>query len=98
MVSRRAVRIDSLPRPARRQGRARRGTPFAPNQAGPSSDGGERMNVRHLTLTAGLLGLLSAAPAQNEPPPNPEGVEVLARGPVHEAYAEPTDPHPTAAP
>src|SRR5262249_59410253 len=27
-----------------------------------------------------------------------DGVEVLARGPVHEAYAEPVDPRPSAGP
>jgi hypothetical protein len=42
-------------------------------------------------LCASLL-LSSSGPseAQEAPPPNPLGPDVLARGPVHEAYAEPT--------
>src|SRR5438034_9399308 len=40
-------------------------------------------------------GQQAAAPAA-EPPPVPKGVEVLARGPVHEAFATPTsEPMPT---
>jgi hypothetical protein len=37
------------------------------------------------------------APAANDAPAQPEGVEVLARGPVHEAFAEPAirGPRPT---
>jgi hypothetical protein len=67
------------------------------------------MNVRRILLLATLIGLsafstgtlLSQNP--NQPPPLPvppplqEGVEVQARGPVHEAYAEPTAPRPTPA-
>src|SRR5947209_794952 len=35
-------------------------------------------------------------PTNQEPPPVPKGIEVLARGPVHEAFASPTaDPEPT---
>jgi len=46
-----------------------------------------------LLLGAGLLVQTSlrgqdAAPADDAPPPVPQGVEVLARGPVHEAFAE----------
>jgi hypothetical protein len=42
-----------------------------------------------------LHGQDSAAPA-DEPPPVPKGVEVLARGPIHEAFATPsTEPAPT---
>jgi hypothetical protein len=66
-----------------------------------------------LAATAlGLLLVLGAgARAQNEPPPPPQppsaqpadpqpeqGVDVLARGPVHEAYAEPTETRPEASP
>ncbi len=42
--------------------------------------------------------------SQDQPPPPPtppaaqEGVEVLARGPVHEAFAEPTEVRPQASP
>ncbi len=47
----------------------------------------------------GLAVLLTAwTPSRgNEPPPDPtpkDGVEVQARGPVHEAFAEPTDTRP----
>src|SRR5271166_3999150 len=54
-----------------------------------------------LLLGAGLLVQTSlrgqdAAPADDAPPPVPQGVEVLARGPVHEAFAELTaEPQPT---
>jgi hypothetical protein len=42
-----------------------------------------------------IKGQESAAP-KDEPPPVPKGVEVLARGPIHEAFATPTtDPVPT---
>ncbi len=46
-----------------------------------------------LLLGAGLLVQTSLrgqdpAPADDAPPPVPQGVEVLARGPVHEAFAE----------
>src|SRR5690349_21007860 len=34
----------------------------------------------------------------DEPSNQPEGVEVLARGPVHEAYAEPVGGQPQASP
>jgi len=48
-----------------------------------------------------LLAAWSAAPAQQNPAEDdeamPEGVEVLARGPVHEAYAEPAQFKPSAA-
>ncbi|MFL5246107.1 MAG: YXWGXW repeat-containing protein [Gemmataceae bacterium] len=55
-------------------------------------------------LIAVLIGLNERQPiqgqesaaAKDEPPPVPEGVEVLARGPIHEAFATPTtDPVPT---
>jgi hypothetical protein len=53
----------------------------------------------------GVLGLgavlLVGTPAQTEqppPPPQPEGVEVLARGPVHEAYAQPVTTQPEPGP
>src|SRR3954470_11863358 len=54
-------------------------------------------------LAAGLGGLAAcwfaadpAAARQDAGQPN--GVEVLTRGPVHEAYAEPTDPTPRPTP
>jgi hypothetical protein len=55
-----------------------------------------------LVIGTGCLGLVGLLPAQEkpaeppaeapaaEPPPVPKGVEVLARGPVHEAFATPT--------
>jgi hypothetical protein len=46
-----------------------------------------------------LVGLLLlASVAQADPPPLEEGVEVLARGPVHDAYAEPVSAAPSATP
>jgi hypothetical protein len=69
------------------------------------------MTVRSMNvwLLAGVLaagaGLVVSVKGQevsvtatvtNDPPPVPKGVEVLARGPVHEAFASPTtDPAPT---
>ena len=53
-------------------------------------------------VSAGLLvqttlrGQDAAPPADGPPPPVPQGVEVLARGPVHEAFASLTaEPQPT---
>jgi hypothetical protein len=64
------------------------------------------MNTRSVTAALGTfgLGLLLAWPvparAQDEPPPptSDQGVEVLTRGPIHEAYAEPVDSRPPPAP
>ena len=66
----------------------------------------EPRNPGTWSLLAGMLGLavLLAAkgPAQDEqPPPDPapqDGVSVLTRGPVHEAYAEPSETQPQASP
>jgi len=55
------------------------------------------------TIVVGLLFRVSVS-AQEVPPPPPvppagqEGIEVQARGPVHEAFAEPTDVRPQASP
>ncbi|HWG43353.1 MAG TPA: hypothetical protein VN688_11260 [Gemmataceae bacterium] len=57
------------------------------------------------TLLLGVL-LITQATAQEEalPPPPPaaptpqDGVDVMARGPVHEAYAEPTETRPQPSP
>jgi hypothetical protein len=57
-----------------------------------------------IPTSACLLGVLGSAGlqfiafAQDNPSPDQPGVEVLARGPVHEAYVEPSDPHPHASP
>ncbi|HZY89486.1 MAG TPA: hypothetical protein VFE78_31985, partial [Gemmataceae bacterium] len=58
-----------------------------------------------LSLTAafalGLLSLGRVTAREDQPPPPPgatEGVDVQARGPVHEAYAEPTDARPEPTP
>src|SRR5262245_19108342 len=61
------------------------------------------MRLRHLTGLAAALGLAALlavpSPAQtNAREDDPEGVEVLARGPVHEAYAEPSAPRLEAPP
>jgi hypothetical protein len=52
------------------------------------------------TATAlGLAALLvTSAPAQKDEPAAKEGVEVLARGPVHEAFAEPSQARPLPSP
>jgi hypothetical protein len=44
------------------------------------------------------LGLLGCAALAEEAPAQPEGVETLARGPVHEAYAQPVTAHPEPGP
>ncbi len=52
------------------------------------------MRLRNLTGLAAALGLAALlavpSPAQTDARGDAEGVEVLARGPVHEAYAEPS--------
>lgn len=50
-------------------------------------------------MAAGLIALFAvAATAQPEKPELPEGVEILARGPVHEAFARPTNLRPEESP
>jgi WXXGXW repeat (2 copies) len=64
------------------------------------------MNTRRLRSVipapAVILLLLLVDPARTQPPPaEPQaqpGVEVLARGPVHEAFAEPTTANPDQSP
>jgi hypothetical protein len=61
------------------------------------------MTYRTVTALLGGLGLaallLIQPPAQSQQPtPAADGPEVLARGPVHEGYAEPIDPRPEASP
>jgi hypothetical protein len=47
-------------------------------------------------LVPPVIGHAQENPQAGEPPPAPKGVEVLARGPVHEAFASPmTEPVPT---
>ncbi len=61
------------------------------------------VSSRKLTMVALSCLLVSRAishaqenPTGGDPPPAPQGVEVLARGPVHEAFASPmTEPVPT---
>jgi WXXGXW repeat (2 copies) len=58
------------------------------------------MSVRSWFFILGMLGLMAALAAKSsaadQPPPDPtpKGVEVQARGPVHEAYAQPSDVRP----
>src|SRR4051794_5307757 len=47
-----------------------------------------------MTVVFGLVILAYAVHPGWSQPPAPEGVEVLARGPVHEAYAEPVNTQP----
>ena len=54
-------------------------------------------------LCLGIAALCRAASQPDVPPPAPpeetqSGVEVQARGPVHEAYAEPPDARPEPSP
>lgn len=49
------------------------------------------------TLLSGTQGGRAREPESNQPAPE-EGVEVLTRGPVHEAFAEPTIRNPAPAP
>src|SRR4051794_23291147 len=56
-------------------------------------------------LVIGLVGANSLGAQQDEPPPRPAeetappaGMDVLARGPVHEAYAEVTVMRPEPSP
>jgi hypothetical protein len=52
-----------------------------------------------LAPTLALLGVVRpAALAEDQPPPVPKEVQADARGPVHEAYAEPTLTQPQAPP
>src|SRR5947207_2331112 len=58
------------------------------------------MRAHFLSGLVGILGLGclflagAAASSDEQPPPLPPGIEVQARGPVHEAYAEPVDTNP----
>src|SRR5262245_33406150 len=62
-----------------------------------------RTFVARALLIIGLVGVWSVPPSRAQdtasaadPPPVPKGVEVLARGPIHEAFATPTtEPVPT---
>jgi hypothetical protein len=75
----------------------------------PKPQGKHLMKTRRILFLTALLWLtafcagtlLSQDPNQPPPPPQPpplqQGVEVEARGPVHEAFAEPTAPRPEAA-
>ena len=57
-----------------------------------------------IMLAAGLLSLLAIrnAPADPDvppvPPPQTDGIDVQARGPVHEAFAQPVDGQPRPSP
>ena len=61
------------------------------------------MSVRTLLLLLGAGGisllLLNPVPADTDPTAAAtDGVEALARGPVHEGYAQPVDSQPQASP
>jgi WXXGXW repeat (2 copies) len=61
-----------------------------------------RTNIQSWPLLLSTLGLGTifavAQPARAEDASQQDGVEVLARGPVHEAFAEPVDSQPQATP
>src|SRR4051812_40931402 len=62
------------------------------------------VHMRAICLVAGLFGLAAwcvaqdRATAQQRDNFQTQGVEVLTHGPVHEAFAEPSDPRPRALP
>jgi hypothetical protein len=61
------------------------------------------MWINRLGSVACLLGLAlvlwTGNPGQSQdPPPQPAGVDIQARGPVHEAFAQPTTPQPAQGP
>src|SRR5689334_5348026 len=60
------------------------------------------MKSRIWTLIAAALGaatlLITPVSAQKDEPASKEGVEVLARGPVHEAFAAPSQARPLPSP
>src|SRR5262245_1777552 len=61
------------------------------------------MRTRNFALLAVVLALgtwlaLNRPAPSQDPPDQQRGVEVLARGPVHEAFAEPTSVRPEPAP
>src|SRR5207247_617576 len=69
--------------------------------AAPAPGRVNAMRRMSLVLAAGFCGLaawFATDPAAARQDARPDGVEVLTRGPVHEAYAEPTDPTPRATP
>jgi hypothetical protein len=59
------------------------------------------MKTHFWKTAAAALGLtcflVANASAQQDEPPTKEGVEVLARGPVHEAFATPSQARPLAS-
>src|SRR5262245_4659664 len=62
-----------------------------------------RLLVPVALIAAGFVALAPHAASQDRPPQpqqpqQQEGVEVLARGPIHEAFAEPTAAKPEATP
>src|SRR5260370_196303 len=57
------------------------------------------MNSHRLFLATALIGTLPLiALRADQPPAPPEGVEVQARGPVHEAFAQPVNWQPEPGP
>ncbi len=59
------------------------------------------MRIHKIACLAGLLGLaacLVVTPLRSSAQDDTDGVEVLARGPLHEAFATPLDSQPTASP
>jgi hypothetical protein len=53
-----------------------------------------RLFVLLAPLATVVLVLLGSSSQSQDLPPQPEGVETLARGPVHEAFAQPMDTQP----
>jgi hypothetical protein len=52
------------------------------------------LGILSLALSLGFLASGNRGAQENQDPSQQEGVQVLARGPVHEAYAEPAEPRP----
>lgn len=57
-----------------------------------------RVRILFALVVPFVLAGMAMLKADDAPPPPPEGVTVLARGPVHEAYAEPSLAQPEPSP
>src|SRR6185437_929531 len=96
------VATDGIAPDSPSTGSARQSTNL-PHRYNARLSGGGDMFARFclLVLAAILLGLGSMSRAQDAPPPPlpvPDGIEVQARGPIHEAFAGPTtEAAPTTA-
>jgi hypothetical protein len=56
------------------------------------------MHFRYIAIPPALLMLFSIEMRAQDPPDTPTNYEVITRGPVHEAFAQPTDVNPESGP